>query len=419
MPKRIRVIISLPLFFFAASGSTDEPGQDDLGLNHLLENARLQELGKKLFFDKNLSRPKGQSCAVCHDPDAGWSGPDEVFNRGGGTYQGAVHGRFGNRKPTTAAYATPAPPLHLTAEGFVGGNFWDGRATGWKLGNPAADQAQGPFLNPVEQNNPNAAYVVRTVCRGEYGPQFRKLASQIWNIKGICRKKHTDTAYGIIALAIAAFEHSSEVNAFSSKYDLYLQGKAELTPEEKQGLSLFEDKGKCSECHPSKPGPGGSPPLFTDFTYDNLGLPKNPQNPWYRMPRKFNPDGRKWVDPGMAGALKTMPQFAMLAKKHLGKHRVPTLRNVDRRPRPDFVKSYGHNGYFKSLLSIVHFYNTRDRLPDCAKEKKAKPGENCWPQPEVADNANKEELGDLKLTAEEEQAIVTFLKTLSDGFKTQ
>ncbi|MFC1654564.1 hypothetical protein ACFL2F_02055 [Myxococcota bacterium] len=137
------------------------------------------------------------------------------------------------------------------------------------------------------------------------------------------------------------------------------------------------------------------------------------------MKRKFNPDGKKWIDPGLGGALKAMPQYSMLAKEHWGKHRVPTLRNVDLRPKPGFIKAYGHNGFFKSLAAVVHFYNTRDTLPGCAKTKGAKPGENCWPAPEVAENVNKEELGNLKLTAEEEQAIVAFMKTLSDGYKAE
>jgi cytochrome c peroxidase len=415
MLQRPLISICLSLLLLAAPGRAADPNQP--GAQHLLTNTKLQQLGDKLFFDTNLSRPQGQSCATCHAPEVGWSGPDDKVNRASGVYPGAVHSRFGNRKPTTAAYATLAPSLHLTEEGFVGGNFWDGRATGWKLSNPAADQAQGPFLNPVEQNGPNAAYIVRAACRGKYGGLLRQISSEIWDIENICKKKHTDTAYAVIALAIAAFEHSPRVNAFSSKYDLYLQGKAKLTPMEEQGRSLFEGKGKCSECHPSKPGPGGTPPLFTDFTYDNLGMPKNPDNPWYRMKRKFNPDGKKWVDPGLGGALKAIPQYAMLSREHWGKHRVPTLRNVDLRPQPGFVKAYGHNGFFKSLLSVVHFYNTRDTLGDCAKNKKPEPGVNCWPAPEVTENLNKEELGDLKLTKEEEQAIVTFMKTLSDGYQ--
>jgi cytochrome c peroxidase len=417
MPLRFAVPVCLSLLLLAVPGRPEEA--DEPSAEHLLNNARLQALGEKLFFDQNLSRPKGQSCATCHAPEAGWSGPNHKFNRETGVYEGAVRGRFSNRKPTTAAYATLAPPLHLTGEGFVGGNFWDGRATGWKLSNPAADQAQGPFLNPVEQNGPNAAFIVKTACRGKYGPVFRQLSSEIWGIKNICQKKHADTAYAVIALAIAAFEHSPRINAFSSKYDLSLQGKLKLSTEEEQGRSLFEGKGKCAECHPSKPGPGGSPPLFTDYTYDNLGMPKNPDNPWYRMQKRFNPDGKKWVDPGLGGTLKSMPQHAMLAGQNMGKHRVPTLRNVDLRPRPDFVKAYGHNGYFKSLAAIVHFYNTRDTLPACAGAKEPQPGENCWPAPEVRDNMNKEELGDLKLTAEEERAIVTFMKTLSDGYQAE
>ncbi len=98
-----------------------------------------------------------------------------------------------------------------------------------------------------------------------------------------------------------------------------------------------------------------------------------------------------------------------------GAVKVPTLRNVDKRPRPTFNKSFGHNGYFDSLESVVHFYNTRDVLPYCATLKgKAEPGKNCWPVPEVADNVNTEELGKLGLTAAEEAAVVAFIRTLSD-----
>lgn len=82
-----------------------------------------------------------------------------------------------------------------------------------------------------------------------------------------------------------------------------------------------------------------------------------------------------------------------------------------------FVKSYEHNGYFKSLQDIVHFYNTRDVLPPCEAVKERKPGVNCWPAPEVPQNINEEELGDLKLSPQEEGDIVEFLKTLSDGYK--
>jgi cytochrome c peroxidase len=375
----------------------------------------LQQLGKNLYFDSALSAPAGQSCATCHDPAVGWTGPKEEINQGGAVYPGAVHDRFGNRKPPSAAYATPSPVLHYDAqeELFIGGNFWDGRATGWLLGEPAAEQAQGPFLNPAEQNLPDAATLVSKVCTSAYGDQFRSIYGS-----DIC--SNVTNAYNAIGQAIFAYENSAELNAFSSKYDHYLRdpGKYPLTAQELLGLKLFEDddKGKCAECHPSAPGEDGSPPLFTDFTFDNLGLPKNPANPTYRMPKELNPDGAAWVDPGLGGFLAGVPRFAHLAERNLGLHKVPTLRNVDKRPHADFVKAFGHNGVFKSLKEIVHFYNTRDTLPACESTLDAKPGMNCWPQPEVAANVNTEELGKLGLSEEEEWAIVAFLQTLNDGW---
>jgi cytochrome c peroxidase len=104
-----------------------------------------------------------------------------------------------------------------------------------------------------------------------------------------------------------------------------------------------------------------------------------------------------------------------MALENMGKQKVPTLRNVDKRPSPSFVKAYAHNGYFKTLESIVHFYNTRDVLPVCTDT--GIPGVDCWPAPEVASNVNVAELGNLGLTAAEETAIVAFLKTLSDGYR--
>jgi cytochrome c peroxidase len=118
----------------------------------------------------------------------------------------------------------------------------------------------------------------------------------------------------------------------------------------------------------------------------------------------------------LGGFLMRMPQYAQRADENLGKHRVPTLRNLDLRPYPEFVKAYGHNGYFKSIKDIVHFYNTRDVLSACAGHKDPQPNVNCWPAPEVVPNINREELGKLELSEAEEQAIVAFLKTLNDGW---
>jgi cytochrome c peroxidase len=396
-----------------------------------------QELGKSIFFDTNLSINGNQSCAVCHGPEAGWTGPIASINAGGAVYEGSIPGRFGNRKPPSSAYATPSPVLHTDKKGdFTGGNFWDGRATGERLGNPAADQAQGPFLNPLEQAAPDFACIVYNVCIAVYPVSFE----DVWGVGACDIAWPADVAvvcatlnelvdlseedraqaaqnYDSIALSIAAFEASPESNSFSSKYDAYLAGEADLTRQEKTGLNLFKGKGKCARCHTLK-GNSKDMPLLTDFTYDNLGLPRNPDNPWYTQ-IEFNPAGIGWIDLGLGGFLESRMDYQLYAAANLGKHKVPTLRNVDKRPDPDFLKAYGHNGYFKSLKGIVHFYNTRDVKPVCPDPFTTVAdalAQGCWPEPEVALNVNTGELGNLKLSNAEEDAIVAFLKTLSDGY---
>jgi cytochrome c peroxidase len=360
-----------------------------------------EELGKSIFFDETLSINQNQSCATCHAPEAGWVGPDTDINIHGAVYEGSVPGAFGARKPPSAGYATQSPILHMDKKGlFVGGNFWDGRATGEMLGIPAAEQAKGPFLNPVEQALPDAAELVSRVCAATYPVTFE----EVWGA-GAC--DNVAQAYDQIGLSVAAYEASPEVNAFTSKYDQTFTGKAKLTKLEQKGLALFQGKGKCKLCHVS-----GKGALFTDYTFDNLGIPKNPENPVYA----YNPS---FVDPGLGGYLASRADYAPYAAANMGKHKVPTLRNVDLRPSADVVKAYGHNGYFKSLYGIVHFYNTRDLLPTCpgAYTEAQALAANCWPAPEVAANVNVGELGNLGLTPEEEAAIVAFLKTLSDGYQ--
>ncbi len=391
----------------------------------------LEQLGKSIFFDKNLSVNRNQSCATCHDPATGWTGPDSDINALGAVYNGSIEVRFGDRKPPTAAYASISPILHFNKkeELFIGGNFWDGRATGEKLGNAAADQAQGPFLNPVEHALPEAACIVYRVCIADYPYSFESInpgeCEIMWpqnvDVNKECAKgnaiqlsqkqqSRVDQAFNAIALAVAAFEASEEVNPYNSKFDQYLVGTAELTKEEKEGLDLFNDKGKCSKCHISE----GAKPLFTDFTYDNLGVPVNVDNPVYKTKFPF-------VDKGLGGFLENQDnpeEWQKLAQMNMGKQKVPTLRNVDKRPDKDFVKSYMHNGYFKTLKGLVHFYNTRDVKPVCFGpyiESHAL-ANGCWPQAEVKNNMNRDELGNLELTDEEEDAIVAFMKTLSDGF---
>ncbi|MDQ7069950.1 MAG: hypothetical protein Q9M48_04270 [Rhodobacterales bacterium] len=179
---------------------------------------------------------------------------------------------------------------------------------------------------------------------------------------------------------------------------------------------MFEDGAKCAECHSTDAGPNGEPALLTDFTYDNIGVPANPENPWYQQDA-FNPDGRDWIDPGLGGFLATDLVYAPYAPAQIGKQKVPTLRNVDARHSPVTAKSYMHNGFFKTLEGVVRFYNTRDVWPRCAPDLRTEAqalANKCWPAPEVAQNVNTDELGNLELTPADEAALVAYLKTLTD-----
>jgi cytochrome c peroxidase len=393
-----------------------------------------EQLGKSIFFDTNLSMSSNQACAACHSPATGFTGPLSETNAHGAVYEGSIAGRFGNRKPPSAAYATLSPILHYIMEHgealFLGGNFWDGRATGEGLGNPAADQALGPFLNPLEQALPDNACVVYRVCSASYPVSFESVwgagtCDITWppDIDTTCAmeggvvslspedRAKVNQDYGAIGLSAAAYEASPEVNQFTSKFDYYRRRMADLTMEEKKGLAMFRGKGKCTNCHTIEKGAKAGPSLLTDFTFDNLGVPKNPENPFYEVDPSF-------VDLGLGGFLETRPDYQMFAEENLGKQKVPTLRNVDKRPSPGFVKAYMHNGYFKTLEGVVHFYNTRDVKPVCPgpyTEAQALAA-GCWPPPEVAENVNHDELGNLHLTPDQEAAIVAFLKTLSDGY---
>src|SRR5450759_3891021 len=168
-----------------------------------------EQLGKDLFFDTNLSTPPGLACAGCHGAEVGYTGPDAAINAAGAVYEGAVAGRFGNRKSPSAAYAGDSPILQWDVTTWVGGMFWDGRATGWTLGDPLAEQAQGPFLNPLEQNNASAQVVIDKVLASNYHDLFLQ----------VC----TDPAkrYECVGRAIAAYERSAEVSPFTSKYDYW------------------------------------------------------------------------------------------------------------------------------------------------------------------------------------------------------
>ncbi len=350
-----------------------------------------EKLGKMIYFDDNLSVPQGQSCASCHALNSGFAEPDTDR----AVSQGAIPVRFGNRNSPTAAYAAFSPDFYYdVGEGmYIGGQFWDGRADN------LSEQAKGPFLNPLEMNNPSKDAVIQKIRNSDYANLFE-------DVYGADALDNVEMAYDQTADAIAEFEMTSELNKFSSKYDKYLAREGSLTKEEKRGLKLFNNpkKGNCAACHPSTVGPYAPEPLFTDFSYDNLGVPSNlgmlgdsPElmdyYPFYYVPiaPKFNPDRLGFVDYGLGGALSGGSDAN---PNERGKMKVPTLRNVA------VTSPYMHNGVFETLEEVVHFYNTRDVAE--------------WPAPEVSENVNMDELGDLGLSDDEEDAIVAFMETLTD-----
>jgi cytochrome c peroxidase len=351
-----------------------------------------QRLGKRLFEDASLSEPAGQSCASCHDASRAFTDPRE----GSPTSQGVIAGRFGSRNSPTAAYAMFAPPLHVEEDGtWVGGLFLDGRVS------TLEEQAGKPFLNPLEMANPDKRAVVAKVRAAPYAPLF----GEVFGGRAL---DDAELAYGRIVEAIAAFERTPAFAAFTSKFDAVTRGAAQFTAQEARGRELYldEKKGNCAACHPLTPLADGIPALFTDFTYDNLGVPRNPDNRFYLQSPRDNPQGAAYVDPGLGATVR-------MATEH-GKFKVPTMRNIVR------TAPYMHNGYFRDLKAVVQFYNDRDVRPRCPpgveREADAQAA-RCWPAPEAAETMNRDELGNLRLTDAEVDDIVAFLGTLTDGYR--
>lgn len=394
-----------------------------------------EKLGKALYADVAFSVGGNQSCQTCHHPSAGFADP---VNRRTLTpvSAGSDGVSFGGRNAPPAAYAVFSPPFswNETDQLFIGGLFWDGRATGrldisgtQDIGGGAtadtlADQAKGPFLNPVEMALADEQAVIDIFMAN---PNYVKLYNQSY---GNIASHALGTKYNNIAMAISAFEKFDVLNKFTSKFDAFRAEQAKkgqdvsvivantpvvsaiYTADEIQGLVLFNTVpalgvvgGGCALCHPVPfTGATLAESVFTDFSYDNLGIPKNPTI--------ASLAGDQATDYGLGaqvaileivrgvGTLPTINDERKVVTSEAGKFKVSSLRNVAK------TAPYGHNGFFVTLLDIVHFYNTRDV-----------PGEG-WAPPEVLANMNDSELGKLGLTPLQEEQIVAFLETLTDGY---
>lgn len=401
----------------------------------------IETLGKMVYEDTVYSANGNQSCQTCHHPKAQFSDP---VNRISPMYrpnsEGSFAGDFGGRNAPPSAYAAYSPPMEFNVlDGlFIGGLFWDGRASGTAesltagLGagptlDPLADQAKGPFGNPAEMalvdespgGQTTEQKVVSRLQAAAYAKLYKKAFGTDIAALNLTDETAVDIAYNNIALAISAFEKSTELNRFNSKFDKFVgeQGLATVlgltapgtviksvvyTQEEIDGLALFNGKGQCSLCHILDNQPDGkTPTVFTDFSYDNLGIPTNLT--LNALAGTSPPDlglGDSSMEPILQAAYEAVNgpgswTTGMLGLEQ-GKFKVSSLRNIAR------TAPYGHNGFFPTLYDIVHFYNTRD-VPDAG-----------WPASEVLSTVNVTELGNLGLTFEEEQKIVVFLETLTD-----
>lgn len=339
----------------------------------------LAELGRKLYFDTDLSSGSNQACASCHDPATGFADPR--VSVAAPVSEGSVGGDFGNRNAPTAAYAAFAPSFGTvttqtpeTNSKYEGGQFLDGRAA------DLVEQAQGPFLNPVEMNNASEAEVVAKVQNASYSADFITLF-------GANAFADTATTYTNIARAIAAFEATAEVNPFSSKFDAYLAGQYTFSASEQRGFDLFIDANgaKCANCHTV--GNTSQESLFSNFRYYNIGTPSNPQNP-------ANIADNSYVDEGL-GASAAIDPLDQAAER--GKFKVPTLRNVE------LTAPYMHNGVYGTLEEVISHYDIQVA--------------NAYITPEVDDpNIAVEMKTELGLQPQDYIDLENFMLTLTDGY---
>jgi cytochrome c peroxidase len=351
-------------------------------------------LGAKIFADTSLSASGRQSCQTCHAFEQGLAAPNDLAVQPGGV----VMEKTGVRNTPSAAYLHAEFAFRMDPDdGPVGGFFWDGRA------DSLADQAGKPFVNPLEMANPDHAAVVAKLSQAAYADEFKALyGAQVFDV--------VETAFAHMTEAIARFEtEDPRFRAFTSKYDEYLRGHVALSAKEQRGLALFEDenKGNCAACHPSQRDDQGGFPMFTDRTYDNLGIPRNPE-----IPANADP---AYYDLGLCNR----PEILAGHPELCGAFKVPSLRNVALR------RSFFHNGRFHTLKDALTFYVQRDTNPEKFYPQKADGSIDKFDDlpPQYRGNVNQEEVpynrhpGEQPaLTDAEIDDLIVFLATLTDGY---
>jgi cytochrome c peroxidase len=447
----------------------------------------VEQLGKDIVFDITLSDPPGYACFTCHTPETGHASPGppdgSEVNAILGIPSGVVPGRFANRKLMTYAATafSPIGPFYYATNGiYVGGTFWDGRTP------DEAHQALQPPIDANEMANLSSNGVQDPVAGGYSALVVQKVQSRPYThlfkkVYGpdVFTKYTTQQLYSIITDAIAAYEASAEINPFNSKYDaspygMPAQNLYTFSASEERGRILYGvgpnpnndptfGMAQCFQCHSSagltflQPEVEGKE-MFTMYCYANIGVPKNPANPYYQNtdaasnPFGYNPLGTAYIDYGLGSNPNPAPDGTMFYNntpgdiaQFRGLFKAPSVRNSDKRPSPTFVKAFMHNGVFKSLEEVVHFYNKRNIAVDAngnevAFDLRNGPPSGCtaiFPPPEVLDNvqnvagltpaqaaaqgvsgvvATNGQVGNLQLTPSQETDLVNFLKILTDGY---
>ncbi|MGD9826174.1 cytochrome-c peroxidase [Desulfobacter sp.] len=324
----------------------------------------IEKLGMRLYNDKNMSFNGTQSCRNCHHHFSGFA---DITNHldpyTNFVSTGADGVSKGGRNAPSSAYAGFSPILALDeASGeWVGGMFWDGRAAGWDLGDPLAEQAQGPPLNPVEMNMPSKASVINVIRTSDY--------VNLWiRVFGKGSLDDVDAAYDKFGEAIAAYERSTDITKFTSKFDTVLE--TDFTAAEQAGKTLFQTN--CSSCHSMEAAFDAPAPLFTNYQYANIGVPANPGIP------------SDEPDLGLGDIVEDSAQN--------GKFKIPTLRNIA------LTAPYSHNGVFPTLTAMLQFINDSSKFT-----------------PEVEENLSTK-VGNLGLTPNQLKEIEAFLMTLTDDY---
>lgn len=371
-----------------SSAATEEPSA-----------AALAALGRKMFFDASLSASGRLACANCHSPQYAYGPPPGMALALGG----ADMTQPGTRAVPSLRYLRGVPAFSeqyhfLDGDvGPAGGLTWDGRARSVR------EQARLPLMAPNEMGNSGAADVAAKLGRSAYAAEFRAVFGAT-----IFREPERALEAGLAALE--AFQQvPAEFYPYSSRYDAFLRGDLDLTEAEERGVALFKDpaKGNCASCHVVA-SRAGTPPTFTDFDFNNVGVPRNP-----RIVANADP---KYFDLGLCGPAR---QDLAAKAQYCGFFRAPTLRNVAIRA------AYFHNGVFTSLREVMHFYVERDLFPEKYYSRNADGSVHKFDDlpPGSPNNVDHDAPMDRAagaapaLTEADIDDVIAFLNTLTDGYR--